>query len=161
MKQKPIQHHIDGLAALLLFGVFAACVLAVLLTGADAYRRLTARDQAAFDRRTGVQYITTKVRQADAGYGGIVVENIEGVQTLILDAQAEYITYIYQYDGWLWELYTWCGEPMVPGDGRQLVESEGFALSLEEQLLTVEITAPGGVKDTLLLNLRSGEGIDA
>ena len=128
MKQKPIQHHIDGLAALLLFGVFAACVLAV---------------------------------QADAGYGGIVVENIEGVQTLILDAQAEYITYIYQYDGWLWELYTWCGEPMVPGDGRQLVESEGFALSLEEQLLTVEITAPGGVKDTLLLNLRSGEGIDA
>ena len=160
MKQKPIQHHIDGLAALLLFGVFAACVLAVLLTGADAYRRLTARDQVAFDRRSCVQYIATKVRQADTA-GNVAVVEIGGVSSLVMDADQEYVTYLYCYDGWLWELYTWCGEPMVPGDGRQLVESEGFALSLEEQLLTVEITAPGGVKDTLLLNLRSGEGIDA
>lgn len=160
MKQKPIQHHIDALAALLLFGVFAACVLAVLLTGADAYRRLTVRDQAAFDRRTGAQYITTKVRQADSA-GSVAVEDVDGVQALILDAQAEYITYIYQYDGWLWELYTWCGEPMVPGDGRQLVEAERFELSLEEGLLTVRLTTAQGAEDTLLLSLRGEEGFDA
>ena len=47
MKRKPIQHQMDGLIALLLFGVFAVCVLAVLLTGADAYRRLTERDRRA------------------------------------------------------------------------------------------------------------------
>ena len=34
MRDKQIKHHIDGLVALLLFGVFAACVLVVLLTGA-------------------------------------------------------------------------------------------------------------------------------
>ena len=43
MKRKTIKHHIDGLIALLLFGVFAVCVLAVLLTGADAYRRQIGR----------------------------------------------------------------------------------------------------------------------
>ena len=64
MRRKPIQHHIDGLAALLLFGVFAVCVLAVLLTGADAYRRLTQRDQAAYDRRTCEQYLTTRDRKS-------------------------------------------------------------------------------------------------
>ena len=36
MREKRVKHHIDGLVALLLFGVFAACVLVVLLTGADA-----------------------------------------------------------------------------------------------------------------------------
>ena len=52
MKKRPIRHQIDGLIALLLFGVFSVCILAVLLTGADAYRRLTDRDQAALDRKS-------------------------------------------------------------------------------------------------------------
>ncbi len=160
MKQKPIQHHIDALAALLLFGVFAVCVLAVLLTGADAYRRLTQRDQAAFDRRSGAQYITTKVRQADSA-GNLAVEEIDGVQALILDVGSEYITYIYQYDGWLWELYTWREEPMVPGDGWQLLEAKGFEASLEDGLLTVRLTTSQGVEDALLLSLRGEEGVDA
>ena len=47
MKKHSIQHHIDTLAVLLLFGVFAVCVLSVLLTGADAYRRMTERDNRA------------------------------------------------------------------------------------------------------------------
>ena len=158
MRKRTIQHQIDGLAALLLFGVFAVCVLAVLLTGADAYRRLTVRDQAAFDRRSCTQYIATKVRQADAGDGNIAVEDIGGAQALVLDAGQEYVTYLYSYDGWLWELYTWAGEPPVPGDGRQLLETERVSWSLEELLLTAEITLSGGTEDTLLLNLRSGEG---
>ena len=103
MRRKPIQHHIDGLAALLLFGVFAVCVLAVLLTGADAYRRLTQRDQAAYDRRTCEQYLTTRVRQADRT-GSMAIENRGGTDVLVLGADEEYITYIYHYDGWLMEL---------------------------------------------------------
>ena len=47
MKQRTVKHNIDGLAALLLFGIFAACVLSVLLSGAGAYRRLTQRDLTA------------------------------------------------------------------------------------------------------------------
>ena len=161
MRRKPIQHHIDGLAALLLFGVFAVCVLAVLLTGASAYRRLTQRDQAAYGRRTCAQYIATKVRQSDAGYGNIAVKDIGGAQALILDAEQEYVTYLYSYDGWPWELYTWSGEPPVPGDGQQLRETEQISWSLEGLLLTVESIAPSGAEDTLLLGLRSGEGWDA
>lgn len=36
MRKQPVIHQIDGLIALLLFGVFSVCILAVLLTGADA-----------------------------------------------------------------------------------------------------------------------------
>ena len=67
--QKRLRHRMDGLLALLLFALFAACVLAVLLTGARAYRRLTLRDQASYNTRTCVQYVATRVRQADTAAG--------------------------------------------------------------------------------------------
>ena len=157
MRRKPIQHHIDALIALLLFGVFAACVLAVLLTGADAYRRLTQRDQAAYERRACTQYIATKVRQAD-GLDNLAVADIAGAQTLILGGDAEYVTYIYCYDGWLRELYSWVEEPMFPESGQGLIQAEGLDLSLEDGLLTIRVTTAQGGEDTLMLSLRSGGG---
>ena len=61
------RQHISALAALVLFGLFAGCVLAVLLTGAGAYRRLTGRDRASCESRTRMQYVAARVRQADGG----------------------------------------------------------------------------------------------
>lgn len=157
MRDKQIKHHIDGLVALLLFGVFAACVLVVLLTGADAYRRLTERDQAAYERRTGVQYIATRVRQADHA-GGVAVEDFGGTDALILGADETYAARVYCYDGWLMELYCLAEEPMEPQDGQRIMEAEALALSLEDGLLEVTLTAAGGTEDTLRLSLRSGDG---
>lgn len=156
MREKPIKHHIDGLVALLLFGVFAACVLVVLFTGADAYRRLTDRDQAAYERRTGVQYIATRVRQADHA-GGIAVEDFGGVDALVLGADEVYASRVYCYDGWLMELYTLAEEPMEPQDGQRILEAQDLELSLEDGLLKAVLTLPGGTEDTLQLSLRSGE----
>ena len=157
MKRKTIQHHMDALIALLLFGVFAVCVLAVLLTGADAYRRLTDRDRAAFDRRTAVQYLATRVRQADAR-GGVAVEDIGGAAALKLDAESDYPTWLYCYDGQLMELYCYFEERPGPEDGQPLMAVEGLEATLEDVLLTLRVTQAGGETDTLLLSLRSGEG---
>lgn len=91
MKRKPIQHQMDGLIALLLFGVFAVCVLAVLLTGADAYRRLTERDRRAYSQRTCVQYLATRVRQGDR-LGDLQVEDFGGTDALVFREDSEYMT---------------------------------------------------------------------
>ena len=156
MREKQIKHHIDGLAALLLFGVFAACVLVVLFTGADAYRRLTERDRTAYERRTGVQYIATRVRQSDHA-GGVAVEPFGDGDALVLGADETYAAWVYCYDGWLMELYCLAEEPMEPQDGQRILEAENLALSLEDGLLEVSLTAVGGAEDTLRLSLRSGE----
>ena len=156
MKRRPIQHHMDGLIALLLFGVFAACVLAVLLTGARAYRGLTQRDQAAYSRRVCMQYIATRVRQADHA-GGIAVEDFGGTDALILGADETYAARVYCYDGWLMELYCLAEEPMEPQDGQKIMEARALELSLEDGLLEASLTAADGTEDTLRLSLRSGE----
>mgnify|MGYP000031294994 CR=1 FL=1 len=104
MKGKKIQ--MDAPVVLLVFSLFAACVLMVLLTGADAYQRLVERDQTAFDRRSCTQYLATKVRQGD-GQGQIWVDTFaedEGPQCLYQEEDG-YLTRIYCYDGWLRELY--------------------------------------------------------
>ena len=156
MKQKTIKHHIDGFIALLLFGVFAVCVLVVLLTGADAYRRLTRRDNAAYDRRTCVQYVATRVRQADT-LDGVAVEDFGGTACLAL-RDGDYVTRVYCYDGWLMELYCAGGSELDPEDGERVMAAQALDLSLEDGLLTIAATDAQGTESTLLLSLRSGEG---
>ena len=157
MKRKTIKHHIDGLMALLLFGVFAVCVLAVLLTGAEAYRRLTQRDRAAYDRRTCVQYVATRVRQADA-LDGVLVEDFNGTACLTLSDGEDYVTRVYCHDGYLMELYCDAGVELAPEDGEQIMPAQALDLSLEDGLLTIAATDAQGAQNILLLSLRSGEG---
>jgi len=82
---------------LVLFAVFALCILAVLLTGAGAYGRLVERQQSAYTERTVPQYIATKVRQADET-GAIRIGEFGGVESLELTNEyggEEYVTRIY------------------------------------------------------------------
>lgn len=158
MREKPIQHHIESLAALLLFGVFAVCVLAVLLTGADAYRRLTQRDQAAYDRRTCVQYIVTRVRQSDV-LGGIAVEPFGTGNALVLRDGSGYLTRVYSHGGYIMELFSEEEAELAPEDGEKIMESLGMDFSLAQDVLTV--TVREGERDSrVFLSLRSGEGAE-
>ncbi len=160
MKRQPIKHHLNGLIALLLFGVFAVCVLAVLLTGADAYRRLTLRDQAAYDRRTCVQYVATRVRQAD-GAGCVAVEPFGGSEALVLaEQESPYVTRVYCHEGYMMELYADASAELSPGDGEKIMPADSLAFALEDGLLTVT-AGVDGAPSTLVLALRSGEGVGA
>lgn len=156
MKREKIQHHMDSLLLLLLFGVFAVCVLSVLLTGAKAYRRLTLRDQEAYRRRTCVQYIATRVRQGDSE-GGVTVEPFGGGEALTFTGDG-YVTRVYWHDGWLMELYAGEDVQLAPEDGEKIMELDGLAMSMDDGLLTLEVDSGDGGTDTLRLSLRGGEG---
>ena len=151
------KHHIDGLLALLLFCVFAACILSVLLTGADVYRRLNARDQEAYGRRTSTQYIATKVRQAA---GAVSVAPFGDGDALFLKEDidgASYITRVYCHDGWLRELFASADEAFDPQDGEKILEAQSLELQLADGLLSVRIVDENGSGTGLTLSLRCGE----
>lgn len=156
MKRRGIQHHLDGLLALLLFGVFAVCVLSVLLTGARAYRRLMDRDRDSYSRRTCVQYIATRVRQADR-LGGVSVEPFGDTNALTLTEDG-FVTRVYWHEGYLMELYAGEDAKLSPEDGERIMEAESLSLSVRRGLLTVDVTGDSGRPDWLLLYLRSGRG---
>ena len=162
MRTRQNKRRADALLVLLLFGVFAVCILAVLLTGADAYKRLSGRDQISYDERTAGQYLTTRVRQADR-LGGVEVASFQGVDTLILTEEIEgeaYETRVYCYDGYLRELFCAAEDTFLPEDGEKVLPAEDISFSYEEKLhlLAVSLTDADGLEEDILLHLRSGKG---
>ena len=158
MKEKNNGFQINGILVLVLFGVFAVSILIVLLTGAGAYRRLTERGQTAYTERTITQYVTTRVRQADAR-GSVSVGSFQGVQALELYESLDghvYVTRIYCYDGFVRELFTGADMEFLPSDGECLLEAETMCFSLEDGFLFVEIQTKGDTLE-LGLSLRSEE----
>lgn len=124
--------------ALLTLTVFALCVLLVLLSGASCYRGLVDRGETAYARRTAVQYLTTRVRQAEQ----VEIGDFEGCQTLILGQTVDgerYTTKVYCYDGWLRELYAVPGAKLPAKAGTAILEAETFALHREGSLLRVTL----------------------
>lgn len=159
MNRTGTKHHMDGLLALLLFGVFAVSILSVLLTGARVYSRLTLRDQSAYNQRTGLQYLATKVRQAQRG-DLVWVEDFGGEEALVISEEWEgqtYLTRIYCHEGWLRELFTADGEGFLPEDGEKLLTARDLTFALEDGLLRAELTDSAGRTTALVLMLR-GEG---
>ncbi len=162
MRHRTNKHKLDGLIALVLFGVFAACVLSVLLTGADVYRRLTERDRRTYSQRTCVQYVATKVRQAKSG-SAIRVDSFDGVDRLSLLEEIDgekYVTMVYCCDGYLRELFTFDdpdGEFFYPEDGEKVMEAQSMSASLEDGLLTISITDGSGSESTITLSARGSE----
>ena len=160
MKIKEQKRKADTVLVLVLFGVFAVCILAVLLTGADVYRRLAERDEISYDRRVAAQYLATRVRQADEA-GCVAVESIDGVDVLILREEIEgehYETRVYCYDGYVRELFAYAEDEFFAGDGEAVLKAERLSLRMEGQVITAELTDPTGQVQALTLYLRSGEG---
>lgn len=155
---KRTRHSIENLMALLLFGVFAASMLSVLLTGAGVYQRFIQRNERVYQARTGVQYLATRVRQADC-LDGVAVEKFGDHDCLSFTERIQghdYITRIYCYDGFLMELFTEADASFSPSSGEPILEVDDLQLTLLDGLLTAVICDDAGTQE-LILSLRSGE----
>ena len=151
MRENPSR--ITQVLALLTLTAFALCVLLVLLTGADVYRKLVDRGEETYGRRTALQYLTTRVRQAETVKTGV----LEGCEALILEQTVDgevYTTHIYCYDGWLRELYAVPGAVLPPKAGEAIVEGEAMTLKQEGSVLTVDFAG-----ELLVLYLPVGKAV--
>ena len=145
MKDNPSR--MTQVLALLTLTVFALCVLLVLLTGASCYRGLVDRGEDSYARRTALQYLTTRVRQAER----VEIGEFEGCKALILEETVEgecYTTRVYCYDGWLRELYTVPGAQLPPKAGAEILEGKTLELTQEGSLLRLTLG-----EEELLLHL--------
>lgn len=154
MTQHRSHHAISSLAALLMLLVFSVALLAVLLGGANVYERLTARDSQSYERRTAVQYLTTKVHQAQSG-SAVTVANFGDGDSLVIAETIDglpFHTQIYCHEGWLMELFTVAGANLTPHDGSKILPAEDFTVRQEGSLLHLTVA-----EQTFTLHLRGQE----
>ena len=159
MKKTPNGKTASGVAALVIFCVFALCALGVLLSGADSYRDITRRDAESYDSRTAVQYLSTKVRQA-AAPESVEIAEFEGVTALCFSEELNggtYITRVYCHDGWLKELFTAGDADLLPEDGERIAPLAALEISREGNVLHFAVTDVRGETAQLVRLLRGGE----
>ena len=160
MMKRPSKQHISGLLALLLFTVFAVCILSVLMTGAGVYRRLAERDNTAYTQRTAAQYLSTKIRQAE--HSDIIdVEEFQGAQAVTLRQDlggVAFLTQIYCHDGYLRELYHLEGSGLTPADGEKILPMDSMSVEQVGSLLLIRLTDTNGQEQQLMLSLHRWEG---
>ncbi len=145
-------------AALLVFVVFAAGILSVLLSGAGVYQRLTRRGSLSYANRTAAQYLATRVRQSEAAP---LTGEFGGGDALVLSQTIgtdEYLTRIYCYDGWLRELFTPAGGQFAPEDGEKILPLAALEIEAGQNLLTFRLRQEGGPETVLSLMPRLREG---
>jgi len=154
MRQNRDKQHIGNLAALLLFALFAACILSVLLTGAGTYRRIAQRDEQAYTHRTAAQYISNRVRQAESP-SSLTAEDFCGIPSLTLRQDLGGITLltrVYCHEGWLCELYYLDGSPLTPADGEKILPLEELSVLSETETLQVTLTHADGTRQQVFLS---------
>ena len=129
---------LTDLLTVLVFTVFALCVLLVLLTGAGVYRNLVKKGEDSYANRTAAQYVITRVHQAQE----VSVASFGGTDALVLREQTEdgiYLTRVYCQGGYLRELYSPEDAALAPGDGEAILPMRSLELSMDSGLLTVTL----------------------
>lgn len=131
MKNKRnIAHMTDVLFTLGLLCVFAASALAVVLIGAHVYKTTTSHMDANYTTRTSLSYAAEKIRWHDES-GKVTVGKIEEETALILPETIdgkEYVTYIYEEEGALKELFTEKENEVKKSQGETILEVRDFTI---------------------------------
>lgn len=153
-------HSLDVLLTLVLFGVFTASVLMVLMMGAQSYQGVVTSMKESYEERTCLQYIATKVAHYSGTDAVTVTEYGDGSALALKETinDNEYITYIYLYQGQAMELFCESDVELDPEAGFSIMDVEGLTIeSVSSQLLHLTCTGSGGTAE-LYVGLHLGEG---
>lgn len=144
---------------LLLFGLFAVCILVVLLSGTSVYDRLTRRDEAVFESRSAAQYLATRIHQAENAEAVSLRPGKDGSAMLCIRqnyGEDRYETLLYCREGWLCELFEETGADIDASAGERILPVERLIGAYDNGLLTLSIFDENGEQQIVTL-LRGGE----
>ena len=165
MKRENKSLRITALAPVLLFAVFASCVVIVLLFGADNYQTLTRRDRESYQYRTAVQYLTTRIRQGDV-VGMVFVGDFDeaapkesGDTVYIRETVGDRVFYtrIYCHDGYLCELFAEEASGPAPEEGERILPAERIQISRDGDRLRFELVFADSETVVFWVTCRTGK----
>jgi len=154
---KPIHSRkTDVLFSLLVFSTFAISVLVTLMLGASFYQRMVDMTRDGYDERTCLSYIWAKVKNSD-NIDMISVDDFNGIPALLLYEEyyeTKYVTRIYPYDGWVYELFSDADLEMIPENGTPIIKTGSLMFEQLDGGL-IRVSAGSG---SVLIQPRSNTG---
>ena len=138
-----VRHGMQGVFVFVLLGLFAVMSTLMVLLGAQMYRGTVERSTTNNDERVLSAYVRSMVRAEDS-LDSVAIENYGDIHAVALyeDIDGErYVTWLYHYDGKLYEQFTDAGYEFDPAAGTAVCGVKSFEPALENGLLTVEMVS--------------------
>ncbi len=135
-------HSIDSLFVLLLFALFIMTAMFITVSGAAAYRNASEQMEERFNKQTCISYITAKIR-ANNEADKITVGELEGISALCINDNIDglnYVTYIYQYEGTVRELFCGADISLHPSAGIALTKAKALSFEKKGGLFEIKLT---------------------
>lgn len=146
------------ISLILILGIFAVSALFLVNIGVQVYKNIVIANNDNFELRTSLSYIATKVRQAD-GAGLVELRDVDGIRVLVLGEENEdgaFETYLYFWDGYLYEHFMEKGGHFEPGYGMETFEVQALLMErTKEGQLYFRAENGAGDRQELYLTLRT------
>ena len=150
-------HSVNTVFILVVFSLFAVFSLFLILIGAHVYKGIVSDMDTGGQVRASLSYVANKVRAA--GSGEAELQTIDNQTVLVLSSKTEgasYKTYIYEYNGYLMELFTRAENGFTQGAGDKITPVSGFSMAESGRELTLSVNGKGQSRVTLNLCLSEG-----
>ena len=154
--RKMVTHSMQGVFVFVLLGLFAVMSTLMVLLGAQMYRNTVDHTTANNQDRVLGAYVRSMIRAEDADRS-VSVENHDGVNALALREMIdgeEYVTWLYGYEGQLYEQFTGADRDFNPTSGTVICPVKAFGPKLDGNLLTVDMVDGKGDLCTVRVALR-------
>lgn len=149
------KHVIDFIFPIALFFVFAASSLVVIILAANIYSNTTKASESGFGTRTVLSYITEKIHQSDEEQA-VYLGSFDDREALVIEQQFDsdfiYITYIYEDNGMLRELFIQDGVDASAENGREIMPVRNFSMKeLNDSLFQFTcVSDEGDIRSTVV-----------
>lgn len=153
------KNYIPNAFVLIVFAVFAVCVLAVLALGISSYQKLVDKDSVTYQERTCSHYLYSKLRQAE-NPSGIYAEKYDGKDVLVIEETIDgelYCTRIYCDDGWLRESFSSPEDGVSPDAGEKVLPADEFVVSCTDTLVSLIIKNGDNADTRVSYSVSGGE----
>ncbi|SFT59006.1 protein of unknown function [Lachnospiraceae bacterium XBD2001] len=130
---------IEFVFPILLFLIFTLSALFIILFAAQIYQRIVDDSSINYSANTAISYVSEKIRQGE-NEDGIEVGSFQDCDALILHnhvQDVDYATYIYFYDGALYEFMSEASRisDMNVGTGTAILEVADFSITEDDNHL--------------------------
>lgn len=159
MEENQQKHIIDTLFVIALFCLFALSAIFLITIGANIYGNTINNMEDNFNSRTALAYITEKVRQSDSA-DSISAGTFHDGPALIITSRiddTEYLTYLYEYNGYIKEIIVRKGMTLDPAIGQDIIAVSDFYLTpINDHLMNCTITIDEMQSYNLYISVHSG-----
>lgn len=160
--KKSNTHTIDFLFPVALFFVFSATALLVILLAANIYQNIVTTSNNNFEQSTTLSYITEKIRQNDSnGSSQIYLDHFDDSDALVIRQEIDdsfYLTYIYESEGELKELFIKEGVSATAETGTSIMEIHDLKMAeISENLYQFTCISSDGSSSSTMISVHSEE----